>query len=276
MNTILYLQSFSSPILDKFMVIITNLGSPSLYFIIIAFFYWLYDKELTAKISFTLLINAILNGAIKDFFMAPRPIGMYGIRSLEIATATGYSFPSGHAELTATFWTSIMLYLKTKTIYIVGIIMILSVGLSRLYLGVHWPIDVACGIIFGTISSLIIYYILNNTNQNIIDFFFICVVMISLLGLIFFKSKDFLIAVTAFIGFYFGTILDKNFINFKRPTGYFNISLRLILGISILVLLYLSFHFLLPSSFLINGICYLLIAIWISAGAPFCFNKFKI
>ena len=98
---------------------------------------------------YSLTGNIALNGAIKDYFKVERPIGKFGLESMRVETATGYSFPSGHTQTATTFWTSLAVQLKNKWVYVLAAVMAIGAGISRLYLAVHWPMDVVVGLILG-------------------------------------------------------------------------------------------------------------------------------
>ena len=101
-----------------------------------------------------LLLNAILGEVIiKNIVQRPRVFNTYPDISIIINPPDSYSFPSGH---TASSFTAAMLigyYLK-KWRYGAYILASL-IAFSRLYLFVHYPTDIICGILLGTISALI-------------------------------------------------------------------------------------------------------------------------
>ena len=109
----------------------------------------------------------INNKGIKEFVKAPRPIGTEGLKSLRVSTATGYSFPSGHTQTATTFWTSLMIIFRKKWVNILGIVMILGVGLSRLYVGVHYPTDVIAGVIMGILLSYMAECLVNFLSEKL-------------------------------------------------------------------------------------------------------------
>lgn len=100
----------------------------------------------------------ILNITLKLIFMRDRP------QDLMIISETGYSFPSGHAMASLGFYGFIIFVInqmnldkKTKKIFtILLIILIILIGISRIYLGVHYPSDVIAGYIVSSIY-LILY-----------------------------------------------------------------------------------------------------------------------
>ena len=155
LNILKFFQSMRNPILNAFFLILTISTEVPVVVLLTAIIYWCINKKYGQKLLFTLIPNIVINTGIKELVKEPRPIGAKGLKSLRTETATGYSFPSGHTQTATTFWTSLILIFKQKWIYILGSIMILGVGLSRLYLGVHWPVDVVGGWIFGIVFTVI-------------------------------------------------------------------------------------------------------------------------
>lgn len=138
----------------QIMKIITNMASASiicaLCVIILAF---VKNKKYGLAISINIFISTILNIILKNIFVRPRPEGY------RLIQAGGYSFPSGHSMASVAFY-GFLIYLIFKKInnkYIKWIlitilsILILAVGLSRIYLGVHYASDVIGGYCFSII-----------------------------------------------------------------------------------------------------------------------------
>ncbi len=159
-----FIIQFKSSSLTFIMKVITNLASPMviLFLMIIGL---LFLKEKRIKIFYILnLVNiAILNKILKAIFSRTRP-------SIDrLTSASGYSFPSGHAMLSCAFY-GFLIYLiwrsdfskNTKIIlYILICLIIFLVGLSRIYLGVHYPTDVIAGFI---VSALYLVFFVKLCN----------------------------------------------------------------------------------------------------------------
>jgi len=116
----------------------------------------LRNKKIALFMSLDLIIITILQYILKPMFERNRPL------DINLIEETNYSFPSGHSLTAMAFYGFIiyMLYksnLKYKRIYIVLLCMlILLIGLSRVYLGVHFITDVLGGFVF-SIAYLIFY-----------------------------------------------------------------------------------------------------------------------
>ena len=134
-NILKFFQSIRNPILNAFFLILTISTEVPVIVILTAIMYWCINKKYGQKLLFSLTANIAINTGIKEYVKAPRPIGTEGLESLRVSTATGYSFPSGHTQGTASFWGAIAIYLKKNYMYAISGIIIVSVAISRLYLG---------------------------------------------------------------------------------------------------------------------------------------------
>ena len=116
------------------------------------------DKKIGLCIWINLVISTILNQVLKYIVQRPRPT------EFRIIDETGYSFPSGHSMVSTAFYGFLiyLIYKKVKNKYLKWIlistlsILILLIGTSRIYLGVHYTSDVLAGFLI-SISYLIIF-----------------------------------------------------------------------------------------------------------------------
>ena len=149
------ISDFATPI-AKF---ITNFGGA--IFLIIAtiiLFILIKNKKIGFSIISNLVIVTILNQLLKNILQRPRP------NEFRIVEETGYSFPSGHSMASMAFYGYLIYliykyvknkYLKWTLIVLLGIL-ICTIGISRVYLGVHYTSDVLGGFLI-SISYLVIY-----------------------------------------------------------------------------------------------------------------------
>lgn len=139
--------------------IITNFGGAIvLITITLLSFIVIKNKKIGMYITLNLLIQTTLNLIIKNIFQRPRPV------EYRIIEETGYSFPSGHSMASMAFYGFIiyLIYKNIKNQYIKWIsmsllgILIVAIGFSRIYLGVHYTSDVLGGFLL-TIAYLMIF-----------------------------------------------------------------------------------------------------------------------
>ena len=100
--------------------------------------------------------DLVMNTA-KAAFRVARPFTVYKeIECLKESTATGYSFPSGHATHAGILFTSVAKYKKNRIVTVCCMIAVLLVGISRLYLACHWPLDILVGWALGICFALFV------------------------------------------------------------------------------------------------------------------------
>lgn len=145
-DPILAIQNMSTPFLDLAMRGLSFLGSEFFYFAALLFLYWSGKRSLAVRLTSVVLLSLYSNFLLKELFQIPRPSGMH-LRILE--TPEDFSFPSGHAQSSASFWFFLAFsYPKVFNFILAGTLVFL-VSLSRLYLGVHYLGDVLFGAALG-------------------------------------------------------------------------------------------------------------------------------
>jgi Membrane-associated phospholipid phosphatase len=148
-------------LLDFMMPLITYIGS-AIFSVLICLSMLIYpssiSKSASIKTSLSLILSGILVRFIKITVNRMRPFLRIDNLNLNKIQIDKYSFPSGHT--TAAFSIGITLALCFSSFSLLFIIMATLVGISRMYLGVHYPTDVLCGMLLGTISSLFIFFVI--------------------------------------------------------------------------------------------------------------------
>lgn len=153
-DIILWIQSFANPALDAFFGLVTNTASEEFFLIALPPLLWCYDLQVGVRFVVIFLLSVYGNGLLKDFFQTPRPYLVDSrVRSLLEDTGGGYAWPSGHTQNATVFWFYLVAQLRRwRLVGWVGAgIMVLLVALSRLYLGLHWPLDVVGGFLVGMV-----------------------------------------------------------------------------------------------------------------------------
>ena len=253
-----HIQSIANPFFDFLFQLITMCGEQIVLISIISIIYWALDKKFGEYIAYSVLTSVLLNNAVKDIFKMKRPIGEEGIRTLREKTATGYSFPSGHTQSSASFYGAMAIYLKKKAMYIIATIMIILIGFSRLYLGVHYPKDVIVGGILGVLTSLICYKLYNRFENKMLLYVITFIVFIP--ALTFAHSADFIKGMGTYLGFVIGMYIEKKYVNFSIEGSTTVKVIRVLLGILILLVLQVGLKAIFPSETIFSFIRYALIS----------------
>ena len=274
-NVIKYIQGFSNPFLDKFFQAITMLGEQYIFVTIMVIIFWSVNKKLGYRLAFVCLTSMVINIILKDSFMVLRPIGEEGIRSLRIETATGYSFPSGHTQIVATLWITLMLYTKKNFVYINGTIIIILVGISRIYLGVHRPMDVIGAIIIAVvwvfICNAFINYVESGNKKSLLLFIIIPI----FIGMLFTNFTDYFKMTGILIGIYIGYLIEPKHIAFENTGKYIMQIFKIVIGLGLLLVLESTLELIFLKRIFSDFIRYLLMGLWVTIGAPLIFNKIE-
>ena len=269
-----HIQSIANPFFDFLFQLITICGEQIVLISIISIIYWALDKKFGEYIAYSVLTSVLLNNAIKDIFKMKRPIGEEGIRTLREQTATGYSFPSGHTQSASSFYGSMAIYLKNRVMYIIATVMIILIGFSRLYLGVHYPKDVIVGGILGVLTSLICYKLYNRVENKML--LYVVTFAIFIPALTFAHSADFIKGMGTYLGFIIGIYIEKKYVNFSIEVNKGNKIIRVLLGVVILLVLQLGLKVILPNGLIFSFIRYGLISLIGIGVYPIAFRKLKI
>ncbi len=148
------IYNWRSPELTKIMLFITNFGASYMLItavLIVILFVWKKHKMEALAFGVILIIGLILNVSLKEVARRQRPM------LAPLVIEKSYSFPSGHAMNSSVFYLAVAFYTyhftrKKKVslgVTIGAMMMILLIGFSRVYLGVHYPSDVIAGYVVG-------------------------------------------------------------------------------------------------------------------------------
>ncbi|MGH0053180.1 MAG: phosphatase PAP2 family protein [Sphaerochaetaceae bacterium] len=166
-SIMLFFLQIENPVLDFLGNLASLLGEQTFVIIVILYIFWNYDKKKGFGLYSAVLLSVLAMGILKATVRAPRPFQVLeSIQGKRLETATGYSFPSGHTTTGAAFYSSLALTFRNRKFSIFCAIMMTLVGLSRLYLGVHWPIDVVAGFLLGILVSFVFYHYLDSIYDN--------------------------------------------------------------------------------------------------------------
>ncbi|MDT3358358.1 MAG: phosphatase PAP2 family protein, partial [Spirochaetota bacterium] len=161
-SIMLFFLNIANPILDFLANIASAVGEQTFVIAVILYIFYNYDKKKGFGLFTSVLFAVLGMGILKAVVRAPRPFQVLeSIDGKRLETATGYSFPSGHTTTGASFYTALALTFKKRPVSILCAVMMALVGLSRLYLGVHWPIDVFAGLLLGVAISFTVSRYLN-------------------------------------------------------------------------------------------------------------------
>jgi len=236
------LHQISNDFLTKLFLVFTQFGGEILLIAVIGLFYFCLNKEKGEKIGFIVLFSGAFNGVLKGMVKAKRPFEYpekeHLIKgSVGSTNATGSSFPSGHSQNSASLYSTLSKIAKKKWLTIVCIVLIVIVPLSRVYLGVHFPVDVIAGVILGVLTSIFIIFLYSFLAiKKISPFWMYLVAAIGLIPfLILTPHQDLFKVYGLLLGFVSGLAIEKTLIGFSLEVPLWKKILRMILALGIVL-----------------------------------------
>ncbi len=264
MEYLLWLQGIRTDFWNVVLMYVTEIVTSPAMYLFVAVLYWCFAKNAAITLAMNLSVGSMINQTLKNIFCIYRPwIQNPKLQPVEAAkaTATGYSFPSGHTQLAATEFLSIAVWQKKRK-WLVAFCFVLTflVMFTRNYLGVHTVFDViasfliACFVV--VVTPKLLEWIDNGKNRDLIVV--VLFMMLSGLALAYttFKSypmdylpdgsllvspkemiTDCYSAAGCVFGFFLGWILERRFLNFTTDVSGKSKAFRGVIG-SILLLAY--------------------------------------
>ena len=300
MKFLIQLEGMRTPFLDAFFSVITHLGEETFFILLGLLVFWCVNKKQGYYLLSIGFIGTILNQFLKLFFRIPRPwLRDKNFTIVESARqeATGYSFPSGHTQSSVGIFGALARWNSKKILRIICIIICVLVPFSRLYLGVHTPLDVGVSIIIALILILGLYPVVRMATEKPKSMRILLgsIVLLSL-GLLAFVSfykfpndvdtvnlangtKNAYKMFGCTLGIYLAYEIDEHFIKFETKASLLAQILKFVLGLIPLLLIKegmkIPLSAIFGGSYLADGVRYLLIVIFAGCIWPLTFKYFN-
>lgn len=277
-DVVLWLQQ-ASPDLDSLFKFFTFLGDEEFYLILLPLVYWSIDRAMGVRLMILALFSSLVNATAKEIGGQPRPFG-YDDRVVPLVDAGGYGLPSGHAQSSVVIWGFIALETRRRWMWLFAITLMLGVGLSRIYLGVHFPTDVIGGALLG----LLLLFAWNRYGYRAERWFcaqpttrqLLMTAAVPLLVMMAFPSEDVVTASATFLGMGIGVVLERRHLGFDTAGSITARAIRFLVGGLLLVGLWLGLRTLfadLEPALLLRLVRYALVGFWGAFGAPWLFLR---
>ncbi len=285
----LFFQSLRVDFLCSCAEVISFLGESVWTMILIFFVYLCIDKRKGFGVGATAMTAHYINGILKIIFRVPRPWVKYPgeIIPLRQSTATGYSFPSGHSSIAGSLYYSLYRLFKNRAVRTFSVILLVLIPLSRIYLGVHWPLDVIFGLAVGvgtasfvekfasiydnpeklkriSITAVPVLLVVGFTDAALVDR--------GLLERILWK--DIAASSAAWAGVFLASMLEKKYVDFKIPENrgkrVLLFALDILLGCALTILWTDRIE---TMHYVIQTASYLALILWVVFICPLIYTK---
>ena len=169
MKVLYALESIRAPWLDTVMAAITHLGEETVFMVAALFVFWCVSKRHGYYLLAIGFAGTVLNQFLKLLFRIPRPWVLdsdFTIVESARAQATGYSFPSGHSQNAIGTFGGIARFTRRKWVRVAAIVAAVLVPLSRMYLGVHTPLDVGVAAVIAVALVFALYPLMERSDSQ--------------------------------------------------------------------------------------------------------------
>jgi membrane-associated phospholipid phosphatase len=306
---IAFLQTMS-PVLDGLMKFFTFLGTVEFYLILIPLIYWIVSTSLGFRVLLLLLGTDFLGVSFKQLLHQPRPYWIGNVKPL--AAETSYGIPSSHASDSIAVWGYLAYVLNKSWLWALSILLVLLIGLSRMYLGVHFPTDVLGGWALGLLGITLLVkgepriapYLQKQTSGGLIGIGFLVSVLMILTGwlinLLIVPYPDpaewagfatqargishFVTLAGATFGMVAGYVLMRKYAAFETKGSWVKRLGRYLLGIAGVLVIYLGLDMLFGLmaadetilGYVFRYIRYGTVTFWVMFAAPWVFLKLRL
>lgn len=154
MEFLYLLERIRIPVLNEFMLGVTHFGDEIAFLVVAMILVWCVDKRIGYYVMAVGFLGTIMNQFMKLWFRIPRPWVLdesFTILEQAREGASGYSFPSGHTQSAVGTFGTLAYTSKRKFLRIVSIVIATLVPFSRMYLGVHTPLDVSVAVMIALV-----------------------------------------------------------------------------------------------------------------------------
>ncbi len=256
MEVLYFLEKLRVPVLNELMLAITTFGEETVFLVIALVLFWCVDKYVgyyTLSVGF---IGTVANQFLKLWFRIPRPWVLdkdFTILEQARQAATGYSFPSGHTQSAVGTFGSIANTCKNKKIRIVSVALAVLVAFSRMYIGVHTPLDVLVSVAIGIVLVIVMKPLVLGNNRKVLPVLLTAMLLLAIGFLLFVERypfpsdidmenlrsgiKNAYTLLGALLGLIVVYIVDEKWLNFNTRAVWWAQIGKVLLGLAFVMLI---------------------------------------
>jgi glycerophosphoryl diester phosphodiesterase len=270
-----WLQSFRTPLLDLAAHGVSFLGDEPFYLVVLPVLYWALSRRAALRLALLFLASAWLNAALKGLADLPRP-SAERVATLEPRSSGG--LPSGHAQNALVFW-GYLASLRPRPWVVIAVGLVVgAIGVSRLYLGVHFPADLVAGWMVGglVLGAFLLWE--DALAQRLAAWPAWGLLALATAGpavfLLLYRAHEALPAAATLLGAGVGAVWERRRLGFVVAGPLTHLALRLALGLAVAVGIWAGLAG--PMAPLGEGgriLRYALLGFWLTGGAPWVFMR---
>lgn len=257
MSFLRFLEDLRNPVCDFLMSLITHLGEETVFMAVAITMFWCISKKDGYYLLSVGFVGTVINQFLKLLFRIPRPWVLdksFTIVESARAEATGYSFPSGHTQsAVGNFGALAYIHKNKKAVWIPCIVICALVSFSRMYLGVHTPLDVFVSVCIAVALIFALKPLMDKAydDPKIMYIALSCMAVISLTFILYVELYNFPAdtdehnlasgvknAYTLFgatVGMIIAFFLEKKYVNFETSGKWYVQIIKLALGLGIIL-----------------------------------------
>lgn len=270
-----FLQRFSSPWLDEVMYLLTLLGSEGFFVVALSAIYWTWSKRAGYRVAALFLFSTYTNLALKSAFHTSRPVPTLCSRVIHPETGGGYAFPSGHAQGTTVVWGQTAVEVRRPVAWVLAGLAVFVVSLTRIYLNVHWPVDVVGGALIG-VTLATMFNLLSGWWERLAPPVWLRVAGCAALPVamyLLYRGDDARILIGFLAGLPLGRMIEERYVGWsERATLAVNVR-KVVAGLAVLLVIGYGLKAALPPSMAWDIARYAAAGLWASLGAPLLFTR---
>ena len=249
-----FLEKIRVPVLNEFMLLITQMGEETAFLVIALIIFWCVDKTKGYYILSVGFLGTITNQFMKLLFRIPRPWLLdqnFTILEQAREAATGYSFPSGHTQSAVGTFGALAYTAKKKWLKVSAICIAVLVPLSRMYIGVHTPLDVLVAAAIALLLIILLKPVFLGERKELILVIF-CIMTLLAAGFLCFVEfykfpvdidahnlesgrKNAYTLIGALLGLFVVYIADKKWMKFSTEAVWWAQILKVVFGLALVL-----------------------------------------
>jgi membrane-associated phospholipid phosphatase len=276
-------QLVHGPALDAIFEAITFLGEEEFFIMLLPLVFWCVDFAVGARLAFAFLLSVYANTGLKYLFAHPRPFELDP--AVKLHDAEGYGLPSGHSQSAVVVWGTIAAGFRKTWLWVVAILLMVLIGFSRIYLGVHFPTDVLSGWAVGAVFLAACLALEPRftawLKRASLAVQLALAVFVPLALLLLHPTKDTGSSMAVLMGMGAGVALTRQVAPFSADGPLWQRAVRFLVGVVGLLVLYVGLTLVFPAEgaslyFVMRVVRYALVGLWTGLGAPWVFRKLRL